>query len=77
MNSENAKYPFSISDKMTVGFMGIFYISSSGKKRVSSGFSHFKRSLSFGGLLCWFLPCKGLLFSGIHHLKDRHVLDTF
>ena len=51
MNSEKAKYPFSISDKMTMGFMGIFSISFSGKKRMSSGFSHFGRSLSFEGLL--------------------------
>ena len=62
MNSENAKYPFSISDKMTMGFMGIFYISSSGKKRVSSGFSHFKRSLSFGGLLSCFYLVKDCYF---------------
>ena len=48
MNSKKAKYPFSISDKMTVGFMGIFSISSSGKKGFSSKFSPFKRSLSFG-----------------------------
>ena len=38
MNSENAKYLFSILDKMTVGFMGVFFVSSSGKKRISSGF---------------------------------------
>ena len=38
MNSEKVKYPFSISDKMTAGFMGIFSVSSSRKKRMSSGF---------------------------------------
>ena len=38
MNSENVKYPFSILDKMTVGFMSVFFVSSSGKKRISSGF---------------------------------------
>ena len=62
MNFEKAKYPFSISNKMTVGFMDIFYVSSSGKNMMSFGFSSFKRSLSFGGLLSWFLPYIGLLF---------------
>ena len=51
MESEKAKYPFSISDKMTVGFMGIFSVSFSRKKRISSRFSPFRRSLSFEGLL--------------------------
>ena len=50
MNSKKAKYHFSILDKMTVGFMGIFYVFSSGKKRMSFGFAHFERCLSFGGM---------------------------
>ena len=50
MNFEKAKYPFSISDKMTVGFMRIFSVPVSGKKMMSSGFSPFGRSLSFEGL---------------------------
>ena len=48
MNSEKVKYFFSMSDKMNED---VFYVFSSGKKRISSEFSPFERSLSFEGLL--------------------------
>ena len=52
MKFEKAKYPFFISNKITVGFMRIFFfVSFFGKKRMSFGFSPFRRSLSFEGLL--------------------------
>ena len=51
MNFEKAKYFFSMSDIIIEEFMGIFYVFSFGKKRFSSGFSPFERSLSFEGLL--------------------------
>ena len=38
---------------------------------VSSGFSHFRRSLSFRGLLSWFLRYKGLLF--FRHSSFRNI----
>ena len=47
MNSEKAKYFFSMSNIITEEFMGIFYVLSSGQKRMSFGFSSFERSLSF------------------------------
>ena len=50
MNSEKVKYFLSISDKMNEDVI-IFYVFSSGKKRISSEFSPFERSLSFEGLL--------------------------
>ena len=43
--------------------MSIFSGFSSGKKRMSFGFSPFERSLSFDGLLSWALPYEGLLFT--------------
>ena len=64
MNSEKAKYFFfSKSNIITKEFMGIFAVFSSGKKRMSSGFSPSERSLSFEGLLSWALPYEGLLFT--------------
>ena len=50
MNSEIVKYFLSMSDKMNEDVF-IFYVFSSGKKRISSEFSPFERSLSFEGLL--------------------------
>ena len=49
--------------------MGIFSIFSSRKKRMSSGFSPFKRSLSFEKLLSWALPCERLLFTRPYPLE--------
>ena len=64
MNSEKAKYFFSMSDIITKEFMIVFYVFfSSRKKMMSSGLSPFERSLSFKGLLSWALPCEGLLFT--------------
>ena len=51
MNSEKVKYFFFTSDNVMEEVMDIFYVFSSGKKRVSSEFSPFERSLSFGELL--------------------------
>ena len=66
MNSEKVGYFLSISDKMNDDkFMVIFYVFSSGKKRISSVFSPFNRSLSFGRLLSQLRRCLsfiGLLF---------------
>ena len=50
MNSEKAKYFLSISDNMIREFMVLFYVFSSRKKRMSSEFSPFERSLSIQGL---------------------------
>ena len=50
MNSEKVKYFLSMSDKMNEDVF-IFYVFSSGKKRISSKFSPFERSLYFEGLL--------------------------
>ena len=52
-----------MSDIITEGFMGIFYVFSSGNKKMSSGFSFFERIFSFEGLLSWAFPCEGLLFT--------------
>ena len=51
MNSEKVKYLLSMSDKILLGFKDIFSDFSFGKKRISSVFSPFERSLSFEGPL--------------------------
>ena len=51
MNSEKVKYLLSMSDNVIEGFKGMFYVFSSGQKRISSIFSPFGRSLSFERLL--------------------------
>ena len=63
MNSEKAKYFFSMLDIIIEEFKGIFFVFSFRKKRMPYGFSPFARSLSFEGLLSWALPYKGLLFT--------------
>ena len=52
-----------MSDIITEEFMGIFFVFSSEKKRMSSEFSPFERSLSFERLLSWALPHDELLFT--------------
>ena len=62
MNSEKVRYFIFISNKINdEAFMVVFSIFSSRKKRISSEFSPFKRSLSFEGLLS---PLGRCLFFG-------------
>ena len=52
MNSKKVKYFLSMSDKINEDvFIALFSVFSSGKKRISSEFSHLERNLSFEGLL--------------------------
>ena len=52
MNLEKVKYFISMSDRINEDvFIALFSVFSFGKKRISSKFSHLKRSLSFEGLL--------------------------
>ena len=75
MNSKKAKYFFSMLDVITKEFMGIFSIFSSRKKRMSSEFSHFEKSLSFEGML--FCPVKYCYLPGFYLWKDRHFWIPF
>ena len=51
MNSKKFKYLLLMSDIVIEGFKGMFYDFSARKKRISSIFSPFERSLFFEGLL--------------------------
>ena len=81
MNSEKVRYFLSISNKTNdEAFMVVFFVFSFGKKRISSEFSPFERSLSFEG--CYFhlggvCLLKTVIFQDFILLKDRHFLNTF